>query len=151
MRVINRRVRNGKRFLFSQMTTENDFTVRKDSRDTAILVLEASSTARESLSELFREQGYDVHKASNSVDANQCLDGNRILHVILIDLDMPDWESIIKQGRQNPGSPLIFCMIGFRSTSNDLQHAKQLGAHGHFVKPLNFVNVNRSIQNSLTR
>ena len=134
------------------MTTENDFTVQKDSRDTAVLVLEASSTARESLSELFREQGYDVQEASNSIDANRyLLDGDRKLHVILIDLDMPGWESIIKHGRENPGSPLIFCMMGFRSTSNDLQQAKTIGAHGHFVKPLNFVNLHRSIQNLLTQ
>ena len=132
------------------MTTDTNFSVRKGGCNSAILVLEVSPSARESLSELFRDQGYNVQEASNTIDANRYLDGGTKLHVILIDLDMPGWESIIKHARENPVSPLIFCMLGFRSTWNDLLEAKKLGAHGHFVKPLNFVILHRSIESLLT-
>jgi CheY-like chemotaxis protein len=120
----------------------------QQSAETSILVAESRPTARESLSELFRDEGYRVLEAPDSASAINHINNNDGLHVILTDLDMPAWHSIIRHARAVVPNAFILCMVGCAS-NYDVTEAQRLGAHGHFSKPLEFVDLHQSIQNLL--
>jgi CheY-like chemotaxis protein len=116
--------------------------------ETSILVAERGPAARESLSELFRDEGYRVLEAPDSASAINHMNNNDGLHVILTDLDMPAWHSIIRHARAVAPSAFILCMVGCASNC-DVTEAQRLGAHSHFLKPLEFVDLHQSIQKLL--
>lgn len=54
-----------------------------------------------SLSELLRDEGYRVVEASDSGSAVNQISREQDIKVILADLEMPSWTSIIKHARVN--------------------------------------------------
>ena len=115
----------------------------------AILVAENELTARISLSELLRDEGYRVIEAADSGSALVQIRQNSNLRVILSSLEMPTWESIIAQGRHDMPSGLIVGMLRYGALANALE-AQRLGADGYLVKPLSFGDVNDWIRRFLT-
>jgi CheY-like chemotaxis protein len=130
------------------MTMDEDLLTRQQRVETSILVAEREPVARESLSELFRDEGYRVLEAADGVSAINHIDGNDKLHVILTDLDMPAWQSIIRHARAMVPNAFILCMVG-SGPIDDVTEAQRLGVHGHFLKPLEFVDLHQSVQNLL--
>jgi CheY-like chemotaxis protein len=128
------------------MTMNKDLSKMQQRGETSILVAERGPAARESLSELFRDEGYQVLEAPDSASAINHIDNNEGLHVILTDLDMPAWHSIIRHARAVVPNAFILCMVGCAS-NYDVTEAQRLGAHSHFLKPLEFVDLHQSIQN----
>jgi len=118
--------------------------------ETAILVVEQSTAARLSLSELFRDEGYQVSDAADSGAAIDIIENNKSLNVVLIDLDMPAWDAVIKRGRQIVPNAHILSMVGFLSINN-VSEAEHLGSDGHFLKPLDFAYLHQSIQSILAK
>ena len=121
----------------------------KKAHATTILVAESEATARVSLSELLRDEGHSVVEAADNVSAVSELSRDPSIQVILVDLEMPSWTSIIQQARLNLPNSFILGMVRYGALANALQ-AKQLGANTHLVKPLSFAEVNQWIQRYLT-
>jgi DNA-binding NtrC family response regulator len=122
----------------------------KDSTNTpAILVAELELNSRTSLSELLRDEGYRVVEAANSSLAVKQLSQEPQIKVILTDLEMPSWTSIIKHARANLPESFILGMVRYGALPN-AHEAERLGAHAYLIKPLSFNEVNQWIQRFLT-
>jgi DNA-binding NtrC family response regulator len=115
----------------------------------SILVAETETVARASLSDLLRYEGYQVFEASQSAPAIDCINHTAGLRVVLTDLDMPEWHSIVRHARAAVPNAVVLCMVRPLSI-HDVTEAQQLGAHGYFVKPLDFDAMHRSIQTLLS-
>jgi DNA-binding NtrC family response regulator len=116
---------------------------------TTILVAETETTARVSLSELLRDEGYSVVEAADSSSAVIQIRRDQTIKVILADLEMPFWMTIIQQARVNLPNSFILGMVRYGALSNAYQ-AQHLGAYTHLVKPLSFADVHHWIQRYLT-
>lgn len=115
----------------------------------SILVADREPTSRTSLSELLREEGYQVAEAADSGTALIQLNRDPSIKVILSDLEMPSWTTIVKQARSQLPDSLILGMVRYGALANALE-AQRLGAHAYLVKPLTFAEVNQWIQRFLT-
>ena len=115
----------------------------------SVLVAEREPTSRLSLSELLREEGYQVVEAADSGTALIQLDRDPSIKVILSDLEMPSWATIVKQARSQLPNSLILGMVRYGALANGLE-AQRLGAQAYLVKPLEFADVNQWIQRFLT-
>jgi len=102
-----------------------------------------------SLSELLRDEGYRVVEAADSGAAVSQISRVQDIKVILADLEMPSWTSIIKHARLNVPESFILGMVRYGALSNALE-AQQLGAHAYLIKPLAFNEVRQWIQRCLT-
>ena len=116
---------------------------------TAILVAELELNSRTSLGELLRDEGYRVFEAADSGLAVKQLSQEQDIKVILADLEMPSWASIIKHARVNLPETFILGMVRYGALSN-AQEAQLLGAHAYLIKPLSFNEVNHWIRRCLT-
>lgn len=115
----------------------------------SILVAENEPTSRISLSDLLRDEGYRVVEAADSGSAIAEMNQNASLNVILSDLEMPSWKTVIEQARRTIPDACILGMVRYGALANALE-AQGLGANGYFVKPLSFHEVNLWIQRFLT-
>lgn len=115
----------------------------------AILVAEREPTARSSLSELLREEGYRVVEAANSGTAVGQLSSDPSIRIILTDLEMPAWASIVKLARSQIPEAFILGMLRYGALANAVE-AQRLGAQGYLLKPLDFAEVNQSIKRYLS-
>jgi two-component system response regulator PilR (NtrC family) len=112
----------------------------------SILVVEDQDSARESLVELLRGEGYDVHQAVDGKDAiarvNQ-LD----LDVVLTDLMMPgaDGIAVLKHVRELSPQTLVILMTAHASVETAVE-AIRAGAQDYMLKPLIFEDVLRKVQ-----
>ena len=130
------------------MTINEDLLKRRQKGETSILVAEREPVARESLSDLFRVEGYRVLEAPDSFAAISHITNYGGLHVILTDMEMPGWHSIIKHARAVVPNAFVLCMF-MRLSIHAVADAQRLGAHGYFRKPLDFVDLHQSIENLL--
>src|SRR3989304_10332064 len=112
----------------------------------AILVAEDQDTARESLSELLREEGYQVYEALDG-DAALKLVEEVDLDIILADLRMPgkDGIEILKSAREISPQTLVIIMTA-HATVDTAVEALRLGAQDYILKPLVFEDVLRKVQ-----
>jgi len=115
----------------------------------AILVAESEATSRASLSELLREEGYRVVEAAESSTAVKRLQSDPSIRIILTDLEMPSWTSIIRHARSQLPEPFILGMLRYDAVTNAIQ-AQSLGAQAYLIKPLDFAEVKQWIQRYLT-
>ena len=127
----------------------NDRLTRIQRGTTSILVAEKEPTARLSLSELLRDEGYRVVEAADSGSAITQISRDQNIKVILSDLEMPSWPTIIRHARATMPDSFILGMVRYGALRNALE-AERLGAHAHLVKPLSFAEVNRWIERFLT-
>ncbi len=114
-----------------------------------ILVAEREPISRTSLSDLLREEGYQVVEAADSGTALSQLNRDPSIKVILSDLEMPSWATIVKQARSQLPNSLILGMVRYGALANG-REAQRLGAQAYLVKPLEFADVNQWIQRFLT-
>jgi len=114
----------------------------------AILVTEREPTSRASLSELLREEGYRVIEAADSGTAIQELISDRSIKVVLADLEMPAWASIVQVTRDQLPEAFILGMLRYGALANAVE-AQRLGAQAYLLKPLDFAEVNQWIQRYL--
>lgn len=127
----------------------NDGTAKNQTVAPWILVAEREPISRTSLSELLREEGYPVVEAADSGTALIQLNRDPSIKVILSDLEMPSWTTIVKHARSQMPETFILGMLRYGALANALE-AQRLGAHAYLVKPLTFAEVNQWIQRFLT-
>ena len=108
--------------------------------------MESYPLARISLAELLQHDGYRVFQAADREAAISCIDKNLDLAVVLSDLDMPHWKSLLRHARTFVPKALILGMVGFRSVPEpaELEHR---GIYQCLRKPLMFENVHQAIVN----
>ncbi len=88
-------------------------------------------------------------EAADSGTALLQLDRDPRIKVILADLEMPSWTTIVKQARSQLPDSLLLGMVRYGALANAVE-AQRLGAHAYLVKPLTFTEVNRWIERFLT-
>lgn len=114
-------------------------------RETAVLLVERSPVTRQGLANVFRDGGYRVFEASDDLSAIRHIQNHQDVNVVLLDLDMPAWEMVAKQARETIPAAQVLSMVG-RSSIGDVAKAESMGAHRHFLKPLDFSYLHQSIQ-----
>ncbi|HEU4341071.1 MAG TPA: sigma-54 dependent transcriptional regulator [Candidatus Binatia bacterium] len=115
-----------------------------------ILVAEDQDSARESLAELLRGAGYEVHEAPDGNAAIALLD-QFDFDLVLTDLMMPGRGGIDVLQRVRDISPqtLVILMTAHASVETAVE-AIRLGAQDYLLKPLIFEDVLRKVQHLMT-
>ena len=114
-----------------------------------VLVAEREPVARTSLSELFRDAGHRVQEAPDSASAIVQINNNAGLKVIMLDVEMPLWRSVVTHARGTLPAALILGMSAQDSNRMVLE-AQGLGVHGYLLKPLVFDHVCETIFRLMT-
>ncbi len=111
-----------------------------------ILVAEDEAVARESLGELLRDEGYQVHEASNGQVALEAID-KIDFDLVLTDLKMPgtDGLGVLKHVREISPQTLGMLMTAHASVDTAVE-ALRLGAQDYILKPLIFEDVLHKVQ-----
>ena len=115
-----------------------------------ILVVEDQDSARESLAELLRGEGYEVHEAADGTVAKEMI-GQLDIDLILTDLMMPgaDGIEVLKHAREFSPQTLIMLMTAHASVETAVE-AMRLGAQDYMLKPLIFEDVVRKVERLIT-
>ena len=110
-----------------------------------ILVVEDQETARQSLCELLREEGYQVHEAGDGKAAIKLAD-ELDLDLVLTDLVLPgaDGLAVLKHVREISPQTLVILITAHASVETAIE-AMRLGAQDYILKPLIFEEVLRKI------
>jgi len=111
-----------------------------------ILVAEDQEVARQSLCELLREEGYQVHEAVDGTTAMRLV--NELdLDLVLTDLMMPgaDGLAVLKHVREVSPQTLVIIMTAHASVDTAIE-AMRLGAQDYILKPLIFEDVLRKVR-----
>ena len=124
-------------------TVENE---RDRNLAASILVVEDQDSARESLAELLRGVGYQVHEAADGSAAISLLD-QFDLDLVLTDLSMPgrDGMAVLRHVRDISPQTLVMLMTAHATVETAVE-AIRLGAQDYILKPLIFEDVLRKIQ-----
>jgi two-component system response regulator PilR (NtrC family) len=111
-----------------------------------ILVVEDQDSARESLAELLRGVGYQVHEAPDGDTAISLID-QLDLDLVLSDLTMPgrDGMAVLRHVREISPQTLVILMTAHATVETAVE-AIRLGAQDYILKPLVFDDVLRKIQ-----
>ncbi len=112
----------------------------------SILVAEDQESARESLVELLRGEGYEVHDAADGTSAVSLID-KLDLDLVLTDLMMPGANGIAVMKHVRDVSPQTLVMImSAHATVETAIEAIRLGAQDYLLKPLLFAEVLRKVR-----
>ncbi len=116
----------------------------------SILIAEDQESARESLVELLRGEGYEVHEAADGQRAMALMDELDV-DVVLTDLIMPGADGLAVLSHVKDVSPqtLVILMTAHASVDTAIQ-AMRLGAQDYMLKPLIFEDVLRKIEHLMT-
>ncbi len=116
----------------------------------SILIAEDQESARESLFELLRGEGYEVHEAADGQRAMALMDELDV-DVVLTDLIMPGADGLAVLSHVKDVSPqtLVILMTAHASVDTAIQ-AMRLGAQDYMLKPLIFEDVLRKIEHLMT-
>jgi len=106
-----------------------------------VLVVEDQDSARESLAELLRGEGYEVHEAADGNAAISLVD-QLDLDLVLTDLTMPgsDGIGVLRHIRDASPQTLVILMTAHASVETAVE-AIRLGAQDYLPKPLIFEDV----------
>jgi DNA-binding NtrC family response regulator len=106
-----------------------------------VLVVEDQESARESLAELLRGEGYEVHEAADGNAAISLVD-QLDLDLVLTDLTMPgsDGIGVLRHIRDVSPQTLVVLMTAHASVETAVE-ALHLGAQDYLLKPLIFEDV----------
>jgi DNA-binding NtrC family response regulator len=114
----------------------------------AVLVAEKYPIARISLAELLQYDGYRVFQAPDRDTAISCIDENLDLAVLLTDLDMPHWKSLVRHAQAIVPKALVLGMAQFHLMPEPSELQRR-GIHACLAKPLMYQEVRQSIVNHI--
>ncbi len=115
-----------------------------------ILAAEDQQSARESMAELLREEGYEALEAPDGDSAMALIDRLDI-DLVLLDLVLPgsDGITVLRHIRERSLQPLVILMTAHASVETAVE-AIRLGAQDYLLKPLLFEDVLRKVQRLLS-
>jgi DNA-binding NtrC family response regulator len=112
----------------------------------AVLVAETHPLARVSLAELLQLDGYRVFQAPDRDAAISYIDKNLDLAVVLADLEMPRWQSLVSHAQVTVPEAMVLGMARFHSAPG-ASELERRGIHVCLEKPLMYEDVRQSIVN----
>ncbi len=114
-----------------------------------ILVVDDEENARESLSSLLSRQGYEVIGAATMADARANI-RRGAGDVILLDVNLPDGygPDLLQETAQYAIRPPIILITGVGDIDMAVEAMKN-GAHDFLTKPIQFKQINQSIQRAV--
>jgi two-component system response regulator HydG len=117
---------------------ETRMTENKPATSHRILVVDDEATARSALTELLREEGFEVRSAADGFKALGQLD-DWTPDLLLTDVKMPGMDGIelMRAVREKHGDLPVVVMTAFGSVEHAVS-AMQQGANDYLTKPLNF-------------
>ncbi len=103
-----------------------------------ILIADDETGVRESLAEVFREEGYEVIQAVDGSSALEMIEKHN-LDVVISDLKMPgaDGLEVLQRTREISPQTMVLIMTA-HATMDSAIVALRRGAHDYFLKPINF-------------
>jgi DNA-binding NtrC family response regulator len=106
-----------------------------------LLVADDEAAIRESLSEVLREEGYDVVEAVDGLEAINALQA-RDFDLVIADLRMPgaDGLEVLRRTREVAPQTLVILVTAYASLETAVEALRQ-GAHDYIMKPLIFEDV----------
>jgi CheY-like chemotaxis protein/anti-sigma regulatory factor (Ser/Thr protein kinase) len=119
----------------------------KTSKPLRILLVEDHNDTRRTMSRLLIHFGHDVVTADNVEGAMARLASNNI-DAVLCDIGLPDGSGyeVAAQARANGGIKTV-ALTGF-GTEQDVQRSKEAGFDFHLVKPINFQELQKILDQS---
>jgi CheY-like chemotaxis protein len=108
----------------------------------SILVAENLTSARASLAELLRYEGYRVFEAHDNRSAVASIEANPDLRVLLVDLYLPEFPSIIQHAQLKLPQPFV---IGMGNHDFTPLPWKPATPYLRLSKPLDFAHVRMAI------
>src|SRR5512146_2120109 len=114
-----------------------------------ILVVDDEENARESLSSLLNRQGYEVIGAATIAEAREQLKRGAA-DVVLLDVMLPDGfgPDLLAETAHQPFAPPIILITGFGDIEMAVEAMKN-GAHDFLTKPIQFKQLEQSIQRAV--
>jgi two-component system response regulator PilR (NtrC family) len=115
-----------------------------------VLVVEDQDSARESLADLLRGEGYEVYEAADGNAAIALIDQHD-LDLVLTDLMLPgsDGMAVLRHVREVSPQTLVLLMTAHASVETAIE-AIHLGAQDYLLKPLIFEDVLRKVQHLMS-
>ena len=119
----------------------------KTSKPLRILLVEDHNDTRRTMSRLLTHFGHDVVTADNVEGAMARMASNNI-DAVLCDIGLPDGSGyeVAAQARANGGIKTV-ALTGF-GTEQDVQRSKEAGFDFHLVKPINFQELQKILDQS---
>ena len=127
------------------MATENKSAIERS--PSTIIVAERYQSARASLADLLSYDGYRVFQAANVKAALSCIDSVENLSVLLVDLDMNGWRSIVRHAVRRTDA-LVIAMEGNHPVSA-MYDLKERGIRWCFPKPIVYSDLQAAIRENL--
>jgi len=117
-----------------------------------ILVVDDEVTARVSLAEVLRLQGYDVSMAASGEEALSTMAGGPPFDLMLLDLKMPGMDGLQVTDAVQKQSPetVIILLTAFGTLETAIQAIRR-GAHDYLLKPCPIPQVLESVREGLTK
>ena len=118
-----------------------------------ILIVDDSMTIRIKFKDYLTEQGFEVHEASNGVEALEVLKKISQIKLVISDLNMPvmDGMTFIEFARLNESSKDVPILVYTTELNKELKaQAKKLGVNAWISKPLNQDKILTAIQELLS-
>ena len=114
-----------------------------------ILIVDDQKGIRILLDEVFSREGYEIHQASNGLEALNILKVEDI-NCVLLDMKIPGLSGldILKHIRENKLSIPVFMMTAFREQEL-MNEARELGVINYFTKPFNIFDIRNEVINVL--
>jgi DNA-binding NtrC family response regulator len=119
---------------------ENGFSSNILPGTLSILVAERNPIARTSLSDLFHHDGHRVLEAAESDTAILHIRNNGAIKVIMLDVEIPSWQSVVAYAKDKLSDPIVLGMGVL-----NLRDAQQFGLLEYLLKPLAFDDVRETI------
>jgi DNA-binding NtrC family response regulator len=110
-----------------------------------VLIAEKHPMARAALAALLRQDGYEVYQAENLRTATSAINQIDRLAVLLVDLEMPEWRSIVRHAVKT-ADVLVIGMEG----NHPISKMYDLGARGIrycFQKPIEYSQLRNAVKN----
>jgi len=114
-----------------------------------ILIVEDEKAARQALSSLLADEGYDVLTAADGATA-QTIALQQEPDLILLDIRLPDIDglTVLEKLRQGYCDAAVIVMTAYATSSNAIK-ATQYGAFDYITKPINDEHLNLLIRRAL--
>jgi DNA-binding NtrC family response regulator len=112
---------------------------------TPIIIAEHYPLSRAALSDLLLGDGYRVFQSDNARSAISCIEQNKDLSVLLADLEMRGWKSLVQHTLAVAPNALIIAMLGSDSIV-DPSELRRRGIKFWLVKPVDYEELERAIR-----
>ena len=115
----------------------------------SILVVDDEDSLRNVLTGELKNEGYDVHSASDGDEAISALDRGKF-KLVLLDIKMPRISGfdVLKHIRQHHAGTKVVMLTGFADLKNAIE-SKKLGADDFVSKPYDLVDLLTTIERVL--